>query len=237
MKKSTICLGVTFCLFLLVACSSSSTIDKIITPTLVKGAVKNFTLSDIKIQNGKSINGGMLVTAYALVPLDIKREQVKPTLLASIKALKDKHPNCEWIIVYLCPDPRLKNTGVYAGMGEYAQEKIEITYGIPSKEQLADQVDPSTEDYSRNDLLADLDFSDWEPIRPPTKEEFNKAIEIDTMIFNVEKKHLVGEDAAYQVVAEKTGRSVKEIRTAKRKLYSYFTVSWGKEAISYQVKN
>lgn len=158
------------CLSVFTACSENP-IDRLIPLSATKGGLANFTVAGVEVQEGKSRNGGTLVSAFVAVPHDIKREQVKPTLLAAIKGLKDKYRKCEWIVVYAIPSPALKGTGINAGMAEYAEGKIRIDYGVPSATQLAE---PIGEEFKKT-LGAD-----YEPVRLMSQEEFDLAVSVDS---------------------------------------------------------
>lgn len=71
-------------------CSSSDPIDRLIPDEALTGAIPNAEPVRIEEQHGKSVNGGFLINAQVIVPFDIKKEQVKPTLLTAIKTLKNR---------------------------------------------------------------------------------------------------------------------------------------------------
>jgi hypothetical protein len=143
------------------ACTSDP-IEKLIPQSLTKGGLSTFTIDDIEVQNGKSRNGGTYVQGTVSVPFDIKKEMIKPTLLAAIKELKGRYKNTEWIAVYAMVSKSYSSVG----RAEYAQNKIEIHYDILSDEMLKERNQAAKKD-------------GLEVIRMPTKEEFDQAVLID----------------------------------------------------------
>ena len=147
--------------WLAVSSCTANPLDALVPDSSIKGSLKNFTVTDIQVQTRKAINGGVYVQGTVIVPFDFKKEQVKPTLLAAIKGLKEKYKDCEWIGVFA-----QVAKGHYAGRAEYAQKKIEINYNILSDDELKER--------NRNAKKNGLDI-----IRMPTKEEFDQAVLID----------------------------------------------------------
>jgi len=236
-------------------CSSSDPIDRLIPDEALNGAIQNVKPVRIEEQRGKSVNGGFLIKAQVIVPFDIKREQVKPTLLAAIKTLKNKYSNCEWIVVALSLQESLDKYTLYAGRAEYTRDGIDVTYWIPSLKQLSDQKDLRKKENRDDPILAGLDFSDWEPIRPLTREEFNfatlaastslafkKAIQDDVLAAsmknggnytNTYRKGMENiEDRVLVLTAKKLGRKKAEAKRAQRQLGLYYNPGWGTEKIA-----
>lgn len=240
-KLTRLILFAVCCLSVFTACSES-TIDRLIPPSATKGALANFSVSEIKVQSGKSVNGGTLVTGSAIVPYDIRRDQVKPTLLAAIKGLKDKHRDCEWIIVYAIPSQNLKGTGINAGMAEYAGGKIRIDYGVPSATQLTGPV---------GDLLG----TDYEPVRLMSRDDFDLAVAIDAVWQNIHLKLLDDADqkaktnkARYAdihsretakisdtklaaLTSQKMSIPASQVKKLRTQLLMYYGPFWGNETL------
>jgi hypothetical protein len=219
-------------------------IDNLIPSSAVKGGLINFTVAGVEVQEGKSRNGGMLVMGRVMVPHDIKREQVKPTLLAAIKGLKDKHRKCEWIIVYAVPSYELKGSSTNAGMAEYADGKIKIDYGVPSATQLAAEVGAAKE----------LDRPDNDPLRLMSKEEFDLAVSVNEawqdihlkLLDEANKKAMQSRANFLKVHAQETGDietkilkltsqkmnlPAAKIKSLRKQLIMYYGPFWGNETI------
>lgn len=235
-------------------CSSSDPIDRLIPDEALTGAIPNAEPVRIEEQRGKSVNGGFLINAQVIVPFDIKREQVKPTLLAAIKTLKNKYSSCEWIVVFLSLRENLDKYTLYAGRAEYTKDGIDVAYWIPSNKQLSEQKDPRKDDNRNDPFLAGLDFSDWEPIRPLTREEFlfatqaagtylafQKTIQDNVMAEamknrdNYTKTYRKGlenfEERVLILTAKKLGTQKAEVKQAQKRLVLYYSPSWGTEKI------
>ena len=242
-------------IFLFAGCSGSDHIDRLIPNEALTGALPNPGPVNIEEQRGKSVNGGFLVNAQVLVPFDIKRDQVRPTLLAAVKTLKKRYPDCEWIVVFLTLQESLDKYTLYAGRAEYTKDGIDITYWIPSQQQLAEQKNPSEEN-SADPLFAGLDFADWEPVKPLTGEEFIFAVKTAGIYGKLSKK--VQDDVAaaamgnrdnysetyrkgmenfenrvFDLTAKELGASVAEVKRAQRKLV-YYSPEWGAERITVE---
>lgn len=206
------------------ACSESP-IDRLIPLSATKGGLANFTVSGINVQEGKSINGGTLVSGLVMVPHDIKREQVKPTLLAAIKGLKNQYGKCEWIIVYAIPSQELKGTGINAGMAEYAEGKIRIDYGVPSTTQLAAEVGAAKE----------IGGPENDPLRLMSKDEFDLAVAVDTTwqgFYEPNREHQGrGEGKLLKLTAQKMNIPVAQVKKLRKQLIMYYGPFWGNETI------
>ncbi len=173
----------------------SNPLDKLIKPEMLQGAVPNFTITGVDIQTGKSVNGGTLIRGKAIVPYDIKREQVKPTLLSAIKKLQEQHPACQWIVVWLIPEKEAIGAGLEAGHGEYAVDHINIMYGIPSKKTLDREIELKKNLLNPAFIKASIkedeffeemygpNYKDYVPIRLPTREEFDRCVKIKKLYY------------------------------------------------------
>lgn len=215
---------VAMCFSMFTACSENP-IDRLIPLSATKGGLANFTVSGINVQEGKSRNGGMLVSGLVMVPHDIKREQVKPTLLAAVKGLKDQYGKCEWIIVYAIPSQELKGTGINAGMAEYAEGKIRIDYGVPSTMQLAAEVGAAKE----------IGDPDSDPLRLMIKDEFDLAVAVDTTwqgLYEPNRQHKGNiEEKLLKLTAQKMNIPVTQVKKLRKQLIMYYGPFWGNETI------
>lgn len=223
-----------------------NSLDKLIPPSAVKGGITNFIVSGIKVSEGKSRNGGTLVTGSVVVPYNIKRDQVKPTLLAAIKGLKDKYRKCEWIIVYAIPSQELEGSGINAGMAEYAEGKIRIDYGIPSSDQIAESVGRG---------LKKLSGADYEPVRLMSREDFDSAVAIDAVWQKIHLKLLddanqkarqnmtryadiyrretaeISDTKLAALTSQKMSIPASQIKKLRRQLLMYYGPFWGNETL------
>lgn len=226
---------------LLVLCfgCAEDPIDKLIPETSLNGSIQKITIFDLETQRGKIVRGGLLIIASVKVPYDLRREQVRPTLLACIKELKKRNRDCEWFNVFLCADGR---DGIYAGRGEYREGKIYISYGIPSKKQLVEA------EALREEL------ADYVPPRLLSKEEFNLAADLDELYYRYDntlaekdlKEARDGkrwnqdvydklsdsrDDRIYEMIAKEVSLPDDTIRKLRRSLGTYYIFAWGSETI------
>lgn len=236
-------------------CSSSDPIDRLIPDEALTGAIPKLEPVRIEEQREKSVNGGFLINAQVIVPFDIKREQVRPTLLAAIKTLKKKYSSCEWIVVFLTLKESLDKYTLYAGRAEYTKDGIDIAYWTPNNKQLSEQDDPRKDDNRDNPLLAGLDFSDWEPIRPLNREEFSFATQASSTYVEITKtlqdaavaaatkkqdnyaeiyrKEMENfEDRALALTAKKLGAEKAEVKRSQKNLLLYYSPAWGTERLA-----
>jgi hypothetical protein len=130
------------CLLLLLSVLSCTQdpLETLISPDLTKGSLQNLKV-DYKLSSNKSVTGGMAIHTTAAVPYDINRDQIRPTLLAGIKAIKQKHPECEWINLFLCPEKESAGLALYCGRAEYKEGEIGIWYGVPNAVQLVESAE------------------------------------------------------------------------------------------------
>lgn len=228
-------------IILLVLCFSCAEdpLDGLIPETSLNGSIQKITIFDLKTQRGKVVRGGLLITASVEVPYDIRREQVRPTLLACIKELKKRNRDCEWFNVFLCADGRV---GIYAGRGEYREGTIYISYGIPSNKQLAEA----------EALREELD--DYVPPKLLSKEEFNLAADLNELYYKYDNilaekdlkeardgggcNHDVydklsdsRDDRVYEMIAKEVSIPEDTIRKLTRSLGTYYIFAWGSETI------
>ncbi|MGA2525940.1 MAG: hypothetical protein ABSF79_04910 [Smithellaceae bacterium] len=138
-----------FFLALLLFCGCESRLDKAIPQSSLVGAVSNIDVNlegrgELKDQKGCTNKAGWcwepkdwtLLMADAFVPFDIKKEQIKPTLLAIFKRLKNEYPKCTIINIWLEPDKELAEILYPIGSLEYHDNKMVINYGIPSDKEM-----------------------------------------------------------------------------------------------------
>ena len=103
-----------------------------ISTDLCKGAISISDLS-IEFKEVQSAAGGSLINAEGIVPCDIKKEQVKPTIMQTLKNVLVKYPSCQEVYVRLTPDHTFNH---YVGHATYIAGKVKIHYGIPSDAEI-----------------------------------------------------------------------------------------------------
>lgn len=217
-----------FVLISIIACGSD--IERKIPPSMTNGAVENLNLS-IEKQTGKSRYGGTLIKAYGVVPFNIKREQIRPTLLAAIRVLKQNNPGCEWFWVGIVPETMaLAKTGRLVGRAEYTEGELDIYYGIPSDKQMDEwnaQIGKPVKDL----LGGDTYINDSPRLYSPDKEIFNSGIKA---LRSYDRLSIANSGAGlYGAVSKETGIGVKKIKPLISLMNNYYTPgNWGKETIS-----
>jgi hypothetical protein len=217
-----------FCCLMLSACSSS--IDTLIPESSLDGALPNLNIQ-FSEQTGKSVEGHRLLAAAVTVPFDIRRDQVKPTLLSIIKQIKHAEPSCEWIVAYLVPGDSTLPL-LQAGIATYKEGKIEIRYGVPSDKNLADY----------NALKSNVGADNNPPLVRPDKAAFEIGGNVlRSCLSNEERLILAGNmqeaDSDYALsilpyVSKETGVSLRETKRLYHQLMVYYMPNWGKETIS-----
>ena len=246
-------------LFLVLIMGCSDPVEKLIPPEALKGALTNLNITG-KTQTGKSVKGGTLIEVFAMVPYDIKRKQLKPTLLGGIKGVKKQNSDCEWIILWLRPG-KSKGAGIYAGRAEYKEGKIDLYYGIPSKKQLAQSLELKNK-YSDPALKGKKDEAgfdqydpDYEAVRLLNKQDFDLGVHIRTLYYKyykitIDKDEKTArknkkwnsdlyrqlsatfEERVLRLVADELKLPVVEIRKMKSKILRYYDhMAWGSEII------
>lgn len=227
-------LSLIYALILIAITACGSDIEKKIPPSMTKGAVENLSLSTEE-QTGKNVKGGKIIKAYGVVPFDIKREQIRPTLLAAIRVLKQNNPGCEWIWVGIVPDKSLIGTGRLAGRAEYKEGGLDIYYGIPSDKQMDEWnalIGKPVKDFSGDTTY----INDSPRLSRPDRETFDPAIKALKSYdrLTIESRHADRIDyaALYKAASKDTGIPVKKAKTLINFMNSYYSGAWGKETIS-----
>ncbi|PKN51392.1 MAG: hypothetical protein CVU55_12205 [Deltaproteobacteria bacterium HGW-Deltaproteobacteria-13] len=246
MKKTIILF---FVLALLCGCESK--LDKAIPPSFLVGAVSNI---DINLngegeladrQNCANRNGWcwkpedwIMLKADGFVPPDIKREQIKPTILAILKRLIKEYPKCKKIFINLAPDKEMVGLGYLVSRGEYENNKIKILYGIPSDKEIEEynskigKFYPSSKDCGK--IFCEPDYTKMKKndaprlFRPDQKTYMKykpifKAYE-DFIYYKSKDKLHYSTSECYVEVSKKTGYSVKDIKEASEFMHSYYSL-------------
>lgn len=178
---------------------------------------------DIKEQKGKNVKGGRLLEAIGTVPFDIKKEQIKPTVLAVIKAIKQKNSDCEWIAVNLKLAKDLPL--LQAGIAEYKEGKVFISYGIPSDKQI--------EEWNTN-----IGKNDLPRLHRPDKKTFDDGARVIKLYYKFNNDPKIKKDNVEQLfplISKESGLPVKNVESLYRHMSNYyFTGSWGTEDFKIQ---
>lgn len=213
-------------------------IDRHVPDSLLKGSIQKL---DIKFEIHKQ---GKLLYGEAIVPHDIKRGQIKPTLLKGIKALNKKQSKYRWISFYLYCGGHSNEGGVSPGRAEYKEGITTINYEIPSAKQIEIQKQVIAETPDANPNAVPILLS---------KESFTKALKIYNLYY---KKHnqLSGQysdllmkkkisqkqyfklsdniiDKSMELVAEETGMTKSEVLKSRENIGYYYGMGWGEETI------
>jgi len=223
---------------LLISCESK--IDKAIPEAMLVGAVPNMNV-DIKEDN---YHGGKARIATAIVPFDIKREQVKPSLLAILKAVYGKYPNATGIFVKLTPDADLGRYAYFAGRADYEDNVITIHYGVPSDEQIK-KWNSEIGKPVRDDNEKVLFINDAPRLSIFNKETFETAKKIVLFYYKTDKQladkyskqplKMPTTEQISKIVAKEMGVSLQKVIHHHRLLSNYFSAGtgiWGKETIN-----
>jgi len=228
-----------FCIVLLMLVACESKIDKVIPDSLLVGAVPNINV-DIKEDHYK---GGTAIIATGIIPFDIKREQVKPSLLGVLKTVTKQYPNSTGIFVRLTPDADLGKYAYFAGRTEYEDNEITLYYGVPSDEQIKEW------NSEIGKLLPSLFGEKPSIIDVPQLSRFNKetfeAGKKIALFYNKFSKKLhdkyidqplkkISSKQIYQMVSREINMPLKNVEYYYRFMNSYFIVggSWDKETIN-----
>jgi len=181
-------------------------------------------------QTGKAVRGGKLIRVKGIVSFDIKREQVKPSLLAVITKVRKNNPKCEWIFVVLSPGAELGKYAHHAGIADYKEGNLTIRYGIPSDKNIKEW--NSLIGKKSKTLLGDGYYtSDGPRLYRPDKETYEKGRKITLLFDKLSMKDTVkNDDEMFALVAKQSGWSKKEVERYTKFIFSYYApMSWGEE--------
>jgi hypothetical protein len=128
MKKILLYLIIYLIIVLLVCVSCESKLDKAIPSSQLTDAIQNVNYS---IEEKKATTGKIL-DIRGFVPFNIRRDQIRPTVLSVLKEVKIKYPEPEEIHIRFFITPELDSPG-YAS---FEGGKLKITYGIPSLKEI-----------------------------------------------------------------------------------------------------
>lgn len=222
-----------FISLMLFACSDP--IESLIPPSSVHGAITQFNVSGDLKENGKKID------AYVTVPHDIKRDQVRPTLLAAIKGLKKENKKIDWIAVDLLAGG---DSSFFAGRGELKSNQIKIEYWVPTEAQIHERIEYNQNQRGEDSAILPIpELMSKEAFAMALKANdlyhkyYNKLSDRDNQLIS-ENEDLFDElnntrtERARKLTAKKLGLSSQDVLDYRSRLNNYYTIGWGKETIS-----
>lgn len=222
-------------LFVLVVSCGPNIEDKITDAQLI-GAISNVNVS-IKEDKYK---GGTAIIAVGVIPFDIKREQIKPTILAALKVLIRKYPDATGIFIRLAPDKDLAKYAYFAGTADYENNEITVDYKIPTDKQINDwnseigkPIELEGKSLGTNDSPRLLRFD---------KKLFDIATKV-TLSYHKAQKQLANKyidqplktastQEIYHLVSGETGVSDKDAQYYRNLMDAYYGSTREKETIS-----
>lgn len=210
-------------IFSILSCSSKeSQIDKMFPADQVKGAITKLDAT-VNEQTGKGVKGGRLVEALVTVPFDIKREQIRPSMIGVLKVLMNKYPDCEWFTISMSfgKDVPL----LTAGQAEYKEGKIQIQYGVPSDKEL-EEWNLIVKNYPRS-ILVKQDSATYKQGAEIIKRYY--ALNNDKSEKKIRSLHDI-----FAIISKEKGIPIEEVDRLYTQVGNYFTLNWGKE--EYRIK-
>lgn len=195
----------------------------------------------VDISFHKTSSKDLRIEAVGIVPFNIKREQIRPTIFFVLKQLKIKYPDCKQSSIVLTPERDSNPLFHFISVGSaiYKDDQISIHYGIPSD----DQISKYNADGEKSKPVFIL--GEWTPpfrrlYRPDMKtyELCKKIILKSKVIENNEKEN--GQISSAPVFLAKVARHFNLSKedteyywTYLYKYYSFFpgTQQWGDEKV------
>jgi len=124
----TLCLFCCTYIFCISSLANASDLDKIPTSQF-KDAIQPIKIIETR-QGGK-------LEAIVVIPRDMKRSQLRPTILNTLKKLKDRFDTASIELEFVPDDEHLAKSCVAVGAADYREGRgIDIRYGIPTVEQM-----------------------------------------------------------------------------------------------------
>jgi len=206
-------------MFSISGCFDSHPIDKLIKDADLAGATE-FKLYDTQVQEGKSINGGILVLAKVNVPFNITYAAVRPTALSALKQLKNQYPDSKWFMLWLKPEGKAgRPLNVNVARTEFENDKIILTYEILSPAKM-------------EELLTRAKNGEEIPNFLPSMEKpvFDLAVRISTAFYKVYKETF-DEKASDIHAANEIGITPKEAKIVRSSVVNYYTLGQEHEVI------
>lgn len=79
-------------------------------------------------------DGGKSLEGFGIVRFDIDRADIKPTVIAMLKIMKEKHPATNRISLSLTPSVDCPACGI--AKARYDEGKVKLEYGVPTLQQI-----------------------------------------------------------------------------------------------------
>lgn len=197
------------------------------------------------------IDGNYSEEAVIVCPYNIKREQIRPLILSSLKELIHKRPNVAHINIKVVPgDERLADIpigNVYEAEADYHKEanpdgtkrldgnsSLAIYYGVPSVKMLKEYNLLKGKPTCAMDIFGQKklkDLNDYPALFPLSKSDFNLAKKA-YILYNNFSGNDRDEDAVIKRVAYAMGKSTKKIKELLDQLWAYYMAGhwgWGQE--------
>ncbi|MBI3582813.1 MAG: hypothetical protein HY096_02540 [Nitrospinae bacterium] len=221
--------------FSFIVCLSSYdslAINQIITDDDFKGAIKTTTISIER-------HGGRL-DVFAIVPYDIKRNQIRPTILYILMKLKQTYENGR-IELYLIPDDKVLGesftySSIFTGTAEYREGvNIMITYCIPSNKQMKEynsKIGKPIFDLFDNKPTGEINNNI--PLHPPDKKTFKIGKRVVLLWKKLIEKNnvMILSDEHAKLISKEIEISIDEVDRYHTFMYRYYDVfGWDKETI------
>jgi hypothetical protein len=215
----------------LIACSAQDPLEKLIPASAMTGGIEKIEIKTT-IQSGKTVKGGFFIEGFMVVPANIRRQQVRPTLLKSLKSMKQQHPLCEWFKIYLEPTEDFRESPAYAGIGEYKEGKIDLLFGIPTDAQILewnDMIGKKVKGFGDDEFIVD-----HPPLSRPNDSSVRfgwEVVKTCRKIASKSKKSIDDKDK-WPLAAKILKSDVNTVSRAHAVMYNYFDpYSWGEETI------
>jgi len=219
---------------------TQTVIERLIPDEEIKGGVE-VVIIEMEELSKKSAHGGRLIILKGTVPFDIKRKQVRPTLLATIKKIKHDDPGCEWIVVSLGPNKKLTEKTHFVGRAEYTEEGIDIQYGIPSDKQMEEN--NALIGKKQKGVFGDEYINDSPRLFRPNKKEFEERLRVISVFYRIEAEKRKIADAEgrygdyfpeaqlYELISEELNMPINQVKEYVGYVYRYYSPVWDKEKI------
>ncbi|MCG8637022.1 MAG: hypothetical protein MI863_24530 [Desulfobacterales bacterium] len=214
-----------FIIFILIFTSACShPIEKLAPDSELKGAVTPLKIIAIEKESKRATPRKIRIKAFVSVPHDIKKEQVRPTILMGLRILEHRFPGKDLFSVYLCPDGKKSMSCgyLYVARGEYADKEIRICYLIPSREQIEAYAEANKDMRPEKERVI--------VPRMMSKKDFYQAIEITSLYYDYYKVTLESA-AALHATARELNLPEDLIANYKTHLLTYYGIERDSEII------
>lgn len=228
----TLCLLCCTYIFYISSLANASDLDKIPTSQF-KGAIQPIKIIETR-QGGK-------LEAIVVIPLNMKRSQLRPTILNTFKKLKDRFDTASIELEFVPDDEHLAKSCVAAGVADYREGLgIDIRYGIPTVGQMQEY---NSKIGKPEQHLFDkgLDINNNIPLAEPDRRTFETSKKIILLRKKIAKTD--EPQCSLTLPLENTDpiakEMTKEMKMPLKEIWRYFTfmetyysaIGWDKETI------